>query len=664
MYKRLFSLIIALFIGTNIVYAQDEVIWMPDPNLRQAIRKKLKIADSTPLTIPDMQHLYDLVSINEGVTNLQGLEHAINLEFLHVAPSQVSDLTPIGNLPNLRVLKLYQNGLVDISALANLASLEVLHLENNQIVDISPLGHLKNLRELQLQGNLIEDFSPLAGLTNLEKLTIQENIGVDISSIPTSKLTEFVYDKFCDLERVPVSERVRNREYPSIFGAWHNIINLPTLPWNERLAYHDLYFCCPMFGLYWRSTPNGMKLTGDLESAKAEKNVILSQNPKMVFLVGIYYYGAHPSNYPEDWPYWLRDEFGNQIQDVGWGERLIDFTQSGAQDHFVQQAIEVAKCGLYDGIFFDWWSEEWNALYNRRTGKPYYDLEVEVEAKVSMLRRIREAVGDNFLILVNTNRSKVPRSAPYINGTFMETLRDYDGGYTYAGLSEIESTLLWSEENFRSPQINSLEGWGTEGDPLDSSTNQQWMRVFTTMSLTHSDGYVSLVTGISSQDHEHAYEIWEGHSDAHARGEPHDHTHQHYWYDFWDVDLGQPLGEKGQLYINRSGLSIEGLFAREFTNGWAVYNRSGQSQEIQLSEEVSGVASGIRGTEHTLPDLDGEIYLKTTAKLTNPADVNADGVVNVLDLVVVANAFGKQQPDINGDGVVNVLDLVIIANAF
>ena len=42
---------------------------------------------------------------------------------------------------------------------------------------------------------------------------------------------------------------------------------------------------------------------------------------------------------------------------------------------------------------------------------------------------------------------------------------------------------------------------------------------------------------------------------------------------------------------------------------------------------------------HTLPDLDGEIYLKATDKVKDLADVNGDGTVNVLDLVIVANAF-------------------------
>ena len=63
---------------------------------------------------------------------------------------------------------------------------------------------------------------------------------------------------------------------------------------------------------------------------------------------------------------------------------------------------------------------------------------------------------------------------------------------------------------------------------------------------------------------------------------------------------------------------------------------------------------------HLLPDLDGEIYLKTK----HPADVNGDWVVNVLDLVQVANGLGKSAPDPNGDGVVNILDLVFVSGYF
>ena len=51
---------------------------------------------------------------------------------------------------------------------------------------------------------------------------------------------------------------------------------------------------------------------------------------------------------------------------------------------------------------------------------------------------------------------------------------------------------------------------------------------------------------------------------------------------------------------------------------------------------------------------------------TNPADVNGDGIVNILDLTLVAQALGtaSRESDVNGDGVVNVFDLVFVAGQF
>jgi len=45
-------------------------------------------------------------------------------------------------------------------------------------------------------------------------------------------------------------------------------------------------------------------------------------------------------------------------------------------------------------------------------------------------------------------------------------------------------------------------------------------------------------------------------------------------------------------------------------------------------------------------------------------DANRDGVVNVLDRILVAENFGTGRSDMNGEGTTDVLDLTLVAQAF
>ncbi len=60
--------------------------------------------------------------------------------------------------------------------------------------------------------------------------------------------------------------------------------------------------------------------------------------------------------------------------------------------------------------------------------------------------------------------------------------------------------------------------------------------------------------------------------------------------------------------------------------------------------------------------------LNFTNRPYDPRDVNDDGVINILDLVSVAEAIGKSgyriHADVNGDRVINILDLVSVASGF
>ena len=700
MYRRLFWVVIILFIGINIVYAQG-LEWMPDPNLRKAVREEIGVPegvliapediakvvrlkaesmDITDLTglehfgnlknllashnhIEDLRPLAGLTNLEDvylsfnniedlrplvGLTNLRGLHLShnhigdlrplaglMNLTTLTLNYNSISDVSPLAGLVNLKSLWLWSNQIKDISLLANLVQLETLILVNNQIEDISPLVALRSLRELNVIKNWIVDLSPLRELTSIEILETGENPGSDLPAE-------------CALLRPAVTPRIQERTYPSVSGSWGSIRNrqpiLSQLPWHEghgAIANFDIYFCCPAvpLNLKFKDTNAGVHLTGDFQAAKARRDAILAFNPNAILLVPVRYYSSvQPHEYPEEWPLWLKDENGNRIIDI-WGDALVDFTLPETQKWAIDQAKAIAACGLFDGIFFDHW-DEGRRLHEIRT------LDAEHVARDNILQGIRAAVDDDFLIMVNAVEEKIPRWAEYINGTFMQTFPIFETpfedltnisqqnslGYTHVDIFEIEQTLIWSEAHFREPRINVVSAEGLTKEPPEFPENKQWMRLFTTMSLTLSDGYVDFDS-------------------------PTDSGGDVYWYDFWDADLGTPVGEKAQPYDNR-----DGVYIREYTNGWAVYNRSGKAQEISLPIQATGVESRITSRIHTLPDLDGEMYLKQETGTST--DVNSDGVVNIQDLVIVANALGEVEPDLNGDGVVNILDLVIVANAF
>ena len=90
-------------------------------------------------------------------------------------------------------------------------------------------------------------------------------------------------------------------------------------------------------------------------------------------------------------------------------------------------------------------------------------------------------------------------------------------------------------------------------------------------------------------------------------------------------------------------------------------------------EVVAVKASTVLLSEVLLTDSAGEgsVPKAGNAEIAEPSqlpeDVNADGVVNIIDLTLVASNFGKQgtnAADVNADGVVNIIDLTLVAAAF
>ena len=632
-------LLLFMFLGTYLS-AEEAEDWMPDAALRAGIRENLSLPTEAALTKDRLQWIETLYLKGKGITDITGLEFAGNLRELHISQNSITDLGPLSHLGQLVELHFWheekQSINLDLGPLANLINLEVISIQRNGITDISALAGLKKLHHLHIIDNAISDVSPLANLMNLRRLWITGNPVSNIALLLNLNLTEFHYDAVCDIAPIarPAVQRIENRQFPSV-SLW------PAIGPVEYLSRYDNHWGHDEFGIESEISTTSIVMIGDIGQATTLHQKLLEINPNIIILFATFLYTAFEGDISPDSDMWLRDAAGERIYEVAWGgkEYQIDFTKPHVQDKIVERIVGIAACGIFDGIALDGFADNATAFVGRQL-HPASNTEI-IDATAHILREVRARVRDDFLIVVNGGRQKPTAYRQYVNGSFMEPGLDYPGGYTHAGLIELDSTLLWNAQHLRYPQINAAEGFLIENQSIDSPDNLRWSRVFTTRALTLSNGYVSI-----------------HHETTHARGE------SELWYDFWDAPLGQPVGgyeTMGQLYEN-----TEGLFIREFTNGWAVYNRSGKTQEIQLPMIVTGVESSIMSKTHTLPDLDGEIYLKSESGLENPptADVNADGVVNVLDLVLVANALGEKSPDLNGDGIVNILDLVTVATQF
>jgi len=221
------------------VSGEEDSVTFADPELGAAVRRQLAILresrdeggrlvyDSTEmLTEADLAELTVLGGGDRAISDLGGIEHAVNLRWLNLSDNEIMDLGPLagldqlmsidlsGNpladlspltglpvleelrlastgidvselseLTGLRVLDLGENGIEDVSPLNALTSLELLDLHGNRITDPAPLGGLAELQQLYLDGNRITDPAPLGRLTELEILELTENRIVDLAGL-------------------------------------------------------------------------------------------------------------------------------------------------------------------------------------------------------------------------------------------------------------------------------------------------------------------------------------------------------------------------------------------------------------------------------------------------------------------------------------------------
>ncbi len=175
--------------GTEYTLLPPSEIYIPDPNLHAAIAEALDKEDNVPITREEIETLTILRASNKDIKDLTGIDAAINLEELWISENPVSDLSPLTGLKNLIGLGVWDTpNISDLSPLVKLPKLRWLDFGRFPAPDLSILADIKSLRRLTFHNGGIEDLSPLAGLTQLTILDIAYNWTTpDLS--PITKLT-------------------------------------------------------------------------------------------------------------------------------------------------------------------------------------------------------------------------------------------------------------------------------------------------------------------------------------------------------------------------------------------------------------------------------------------------------------------------------------------
>ena len=178
-FPTLFAILLIFSISIHVGHVQNAVAneadWMPDANLRTAVRSALNLNNNDTLTQAGMANLTGLTARNAQISSLTGLEHATNLQKLDLRDNTISNISALSGLTNLESLKLKGNNISSVSALSGLTNLTLLNLKENNISSISTLSGLTNLEHLRVDANSITDVQPLTSLVNLERLWIAGN---------------------------------------------------------------------------------------------------------------------------------------------------------------------------------------------------------------------------------------------------------------------------------------------------------------------------------------------------------------------------------------------------------------------------------------------------------------------------------------------------------
>ena len=539
------------------------------------------------------------------ISDISPFAGLINLKTVASWGHSISDLSPLAKLTKLENIDFCGGNISNLTPLAGLTGLKKLYLAVEKVSDISPIAGLTGLTRLALHGNDISDISALAGLTNLKRLNLHGN---DISDI--SVLTGLTKLEWLDASINQISDV-------------SPILGLTNLTWLN-VARNQIADLTPLHGLrqkitlIWLGNPaiskeGGPKIEGpwlwvvfpDAESDFDNGTDLLSKaSDGMVTEAEIATHGVTESK---------------SVGEVVWNSHSLPPTGANNINDMLKPSYGSVIYGIVS--LYSPREQDTTMYVGNNDGLKVWlngDLIYEVFGDFGSVddyndfRPVTLQQGSNVLLVAVLTRSVTSAFFGFEPGTDYTVSMGVGYAFSQTPIHTGDTFTL----NIRAENITDLAGW-----QFDIAFDPAALEA-----INVSEGDF-LKTGGSTT-------FFQGGSIDNA--------------------AGKITG------LNAARLSAQGATGTGSLLQVNFRAKSGGETKLMLQNFQFGSVTG-----DIIPAGPHEITITVEGRLAT-GDVNRDGQVTILDLILVSQQLGKRVPagspvDVNGDGVVTILDLILVS---
>ena len=634
-------------------------VYIPDPNLRAVITEALGKVPGVAVTVEEMATLEGVVASGRGIRDLRGIEYAVNAWSIELAFNEISDLSPLAGLAKGRLNSLWLsfNRISDLSPLAELTELEQLNFTSNpEVTDLSPISGLTKLKGLwmsEMRG--ISSLSAIAKLVNLEEFFIWGSPISDISvlgnftklemlDICGSKVSDFsVLSKLRNLKELYLAENDI-----SDVSAFRHLTKLTRLSLT-RNNISDVSPLASLRNLKWLALhQNDISDLSPLAALSKTTKIVWHENPGFPK-------GGEKIEGPWLWvtvPGKQLDESTDLLAQASGGtvtEKRIA-TQGATEGNAVGESLWQSHALAPQG------GENIKQMLSGAGVEPTRHPDYLVYGSVRLISPRQQKTK---MYAGSTDNHKV-----WLNGTLVD--------------SDLKN--IWAEDYANIFPVTLKRGVNVLLVAVDNSWGWNWGGYF---GFEAGTDYTVLNPQVGYTFSEAALYLGEMFTLDITAENIHDLAG-------WQFNIVFDPTMLEAVQVSEGNFLKSGNATTFFKKG-SIDNAAGKITQLssaRLSEDgVIGtgvlVSVGFRAKSagQTLLKLENfqlasihgasiaagphEVSVTLEGRLST-GDVNQDGQVSILDMVLVARHLGKTPPansdiDINGDGIINILDLILVA---